>query len=62
MREKIERNSARMGGFNAFRQGLIEQRNMARRQMVDKMRKLYALDKQIQYLNKFKPWGDDGDN
>lgn len=56
MIEKIERNMAKMGGFQAFKDGITKQRDQAQRQLYDKMKKWYTLQKQVEFLNKFKPW------
>lgn len=54
MMEKIHRNSFKMGGYQNFKAGLIEQREMKRRQLIDKMRSLYALDQQLKFLKKYE--------
>lgn len=56
MIQKIERNIAKMGGFQAFKQGITDQRDEAERALHDKMKKWYTLQKQVEFLNKFKPW------
>lgn len=57
MIEKIERNIAKMGSYEAFRKAIITQRDEAEVALKSKMKKWYTLQKQVEFLNKTKLGG-----